>query len=313
MEIVKIGLDLGNSMLKATTYKGSKRLRAKMPNRLQYGKTINPKAKKIEFNRTTVFIGAGELNNNVQKHTRKHLLEQTFAMVDELFKTEKDLKIDLNVGLPPVQYFNDSYKKQFEDIFPIGKTLEYSINGNQKRITIIGLTVCVEGYSAFVSNVDSIGDNKQDVLSIDVGGGTTDCCNYIYDYDDEMYYPNDTLTIPVGIIDFTNEIANHFNEVENADVSSAYIDSLLKNNKYHIEYKGNKYPIYNYLNALDTLVYDITNKITNEFGAFDRYIVLGSGGGYKTFNRMVKEQINKEVELDEESQFFGNSDGYLIQ
>lgn len=313
MKIVSVGIDLGNSMLKAAREDFNKKIRVKVPNRIQYEKSINPKAKKVEFNGNTIFIGVGELNNNVQKHSRKHLLEQTFVMINELYPNESVLKVDLRLGLPPVQYFNDSYKSNFANMFQVGQLFEFTVNGVAKKITFMSLEIFVEGYSAFVSNIESIGDNKQDVLSIDVGGGTTDICSFSYDYDDEMYYPNDTLTIPKGVIDYGLEIANHFNEVENADISSKYIDSLLKNNVEEIEYKGNKYKLENYLTSIEPIVYDTTNKITNKFGELDRYIVVGIGGGYKTYNRIIKDKIASEIKLDEDSQFFGNAEGYLEQ
>ena len=313
MKFVSVGIDLGNSMLKAVKEVSGKKVRVKVPNRIQYDKAINPKAKKVEFYGNTIFVGVGELNNNVQKHSRKHLLEQTFVMINELYPNESELKVDLRLGLPPIQYFNDSYKSNFASMFPVGKQFEFTIDGIAKKVTFVSLEIFVEGYSAFVSNIESIGDNKQDILSIDVGGGTTDICSFSYDYDDEMYYPNDTLTIPKGVIDYGLEIAKHFNEVENADISSKYIDSLLKNNIEEIEYKGKKYKLENYLSSIDPIVYDTTNKITNKFGELDRYIVVGVGGGYKTYNRIIKDRIASEIELDEDSQFFGNAEGYLEQ
>ena len=313
MKFVSAGIDLGNSMLKATKELNGKKVNVKVPNRVQYEKSINPKAKKVEFNGQTIYIGVGELNNNVQKHSRKHLLEQTFVMLHELYPNESALKVDLRLGLPPVQYFNDAHKSNFANMFPIGKQFDFTVNGINKKVTFVSLEIFVEGYSAFVSNIESIGDNKQDILSIDVGGGTTDICSFSYDYDDEMYYPNDTLTVPKGVIDYGIEIANHFNEVENADISSKYIDNLLKNNIEVIEYKGNKYNLENYLSSIEPIVNDTTNKITNKFGELDRYIVVGVGGGYKTYNRMIKDRIAAEIELDEYAQFLGNSEGYLEQ
>ncbi|WP_343349202.1 ParM/StbA family protein [Terrisporobacter petrolearius] len=311
MKIVSIGLDLGNSMLKATKYDKSEKIRVKVPNRIQYSKTLNPKAKKIEFDGNTLYVGVGELNNNVIKHNRKHLLEQTLVMINELYPTEKELKVDLNLGLPPAQYFNESYLSEFIDLFTIGKEFCYSVNGENKKVTFNSVDVKVEGYSAFVSNVDSIGDTKQDILSIDVGGGTTDLCNYIYDYEDEMYYPDMTLTVTKGVIDFGEEIAIYFNEKENADIKKDLIDTYLKNNKTEIEYKDKKYKLDDYINAIKPTTDDILNKITNKFGSLDRYVVIGTGGGYKTFNKMIKDEIANEIKLDEDNQFYGNADGYL--
>ena len=104
MKFVSVGIDLGNSMLKATKELNGKKVNVKVPNRVQYEKSINPKAKKVEFNGQTIYIGIGELNNNVQKHSRKHLLEQTFVMLHELYPNESALKVDLRLGLPPVPY-----------------------------------------------------------------------------------------------------------------------------------------------------------------------------------------------------------------
>lgn len=313
MKIVSIGIDLGNSMLKATKIEDGKKVRVKIPNRIEYSETLNPKARKVDFNGSTIYIGVGELNNNVLKHTRKHLLEETLLMVHELYPMEQELRVELKLGLPPQQYFNKSYLNEFEQLFPISKEFKYFVNGISKKVIFNSLTVNVEGYSAFVSNVEAIGDIKQDILSIDVGGGTTDLCNYSWDYDDEMYYPNKTLTISNGVIDFGEEIASYFNEQENADIESSLIDSLLKNNNEYIEYKNNKYKLQDYLVSLKPMTTDMLNKITNKFGSLDRYVIVGTGGGYKTFNKMIYSEISKEIHLDEDSQFFGNCDGYLEQ
>ena len=313
MKIVRAGLDLGNSMLKATKIEKGQKVRVKIPNRTQYNKTLSPKAKKIEFEGNTLYVGVGELNNNVIKHNRNNLLEQTLVMIHELFEDEKELKVDLNLGLPPKQYFNESYLNDFISLFPIGKEFSYSVNGNSKKVTFNSVDVKVEGYSAFVSNIESIGDTKQDILSIDVGGGTTDLCNYTYDYDDEMYYPDMTLTLPKGVIDFGEEIALYFNEKENADITKDLIDICLKNNKTEIEYKNKKYKLEDYIKAIKPVTDDMLNKITNKFGSLDRYVIVGTGGGYKTFNKMIKDEISKEIGLDEDSQFYGNADGYLEQ
>ena len=61
------------------------------------------------------------------------------------------------------------------------------------------------------------------------------------------------------------------------------------------------------------MIDDMMNDITNKFGKLDRYIVVGIGGGYKTFNRMMNNQIKKEIKIDSEMQFYANALGYLEQ
>ena len=304
MKIVKASLDLGNSMLKGATYIDGKAIVCKLPNKIQFNKTVNPKARVFEMDGNIMYVGVGKLNNNVLKHTRKYLLEQALVMIHELYPNDSELKVDLKLGLPPEQLFNDSYLKEYENLFPTSKVFNYSVGGTSKKVTINSVEVFAEGYSAFVNLVDEI-TSKQDIISIDVGGGTTDLCNYSWDYEDEMYYPDETYTI--------EEIAKYFNNKESADIQKEFIDNLLKNDIEVIEYEGKEFKLSDYLVSLSPMIDDMMNDITNKFGKLDRYIVVGIGGGYKTFNRMMNNQIKKEIEIDSEKQFYANALGYLEQ
>ena len=312
MKVVKASLDLGNSMLKGATYIDGKAVVCKLPNKIQFNKTVNPKARVFEMDGNRMYVGVGKLNNNVLKHTRKYLLEQALVMIHELYPNDSELKVDLKLGLPPEQLFNESYLKEYENLFPTSKVFNYSIGGTSKKVTINSVEVFAEGYSAFVNLVDEI-TSKQDIISIDVGGGTTDLCNYSWDYEEEMYYPDETDTIKKGIIDFSEEIAKYFNNKESADIQKEFIDNLLKNDVEVIEYEGKEFKLSDYLVSLNPIIDDMMNDITNKFGKLDRYIVVGIGGGYKTFNRMMNNQIKKEIEIDSEKQFYANALGYLEQ
>ena len=312
MKIVQIGIDLGNSMLKAATYKKGEEITAKLPNRIRFDKNVNPKARVMTIDDKTIYLGIGELNNNVLKHTRTNLLEQVLVMINELYPEETNLKVDLKIGLPPEQLFNDIFLKEYQAKFPIGKDIEFTINNVSKKVNINSVDVKAEGYSGFVHIVDDI-DEKQDILSIDVGGGTIDLCNYIYDYEDEMYYPDVTHTIEKGIIPFGEEIAKLFNNTHGADIDQRQIDNILKNKLETIEYKGDNYKLEDYLKALNPIVDSAINEITNKYGTLDKYIVIGLGGGYDTFHRMIKDLISKEIKLDSETQFYANALGYLEQ
>lgn len=312
MKRVKISVDLGNSMIKAATYINSELKTSKLPNRVQHNKTISPKAKKIIINDKELYLGVGELNNNVLKHTRQNLLEQVLVMIHELYPSENDLGVELVTGLPPSQLFNETYLKEFQEIFTNKGTINFVINGVKKKVEITRVEVFAEGYSGFISVVDDI-TTKQDILSIDVGGSTTDLCNYTFDYDDNMYYPDVTDTIENGVIDFTESIANKFNNVHGADIKSLQIDHILKNDLGVIEYEGSEYDLDKYINSIEPLINNMINKITNKFGKLDRYAIVGIGGGYKTFEKIAKKHISKKIDIDKEKQFYANAIGYLEQ
>lgn len=312
MKIVQAAIDLGNSMLKGATYDKGKEVKVKLPNRIRFDKNVNPKARVLTINNETMYLGIGELNNNVLKHTRTNLLEQVLVMIHELYPEDSELKVDLKLGLPPEQLFNDVFLQAYQSKFPTGKEIEFTVNKKSKKVTINSVEVFAEGYSGFVHIVDEI-EEKQDILSIDVGGGTTDLCNYIYDYEDEMYYPDVTYTIEKGVIDYAEEIAKLFNNNHGADIDQRQIDNALKNNLEEIDYKGEKYKLADYLKALDPIVKSSMNEITNKYGTLDKYIVVGIGGGYKTLNRMISNSISKEIKIDEDKQFYANALGYLEQ
>lgn len=311
---VKVAVDLGNSMLNAATYIDGELKLAKLPNKLQFDKTISPKARVMTINGITVYLGVGNLNNNVLKHTRKNLLEQVLVMIDELYPNKECLGVELVTGLPPAQLFNDKYLEAFQDMFDNKGEIEFKVGNRYKNIVITSVDVKAEGYSGFVSLVDKI-KTTQDILSIDVGGGTIDLCNYTYDYDDEMFHPDVTDTIEKGLIDLEKAIADKFNASHDkgADVKTDQIDAILKNNLDVIKYEGKEYPLEDYIDAINPLIDNMLNIITNKFGQLDNYYIVGIGGGYKTFNRYAKQYISKQLNSTDDEQFYANVIGYLEQ
>ncbi len=311
-EKIKIAVDLGNSMLNAAAYVENELILKKLPNKLQFEKTISPKARVLEKDGKTIYMGVGDLNNNVLKHTRNNLLEQVLVMIHELFPEKDSLCVELILGLPPTQLFNKKYLELFQNIFIQAGDIEYSVNNKKKIVEIINVDIKAEGYSGFISLVDKI-TTKQNILSIDIGGSTVDTCNYAYDYEDDMYYPDITDTIEKGIIDFEVAIANKFNRENGADVKISQIDVILRNDIKTIEYEGSKYALEDYIDAMYPIIDDIINKITNKFGQLSGYYIVGIGGGYKTFNKYASQFISKQLEVDDDDRFYANVIGYLEQ
>lgn len=309
---VKIAVDLGNSMINAATYINNELKLAKLPNKIKFEKTISPKARVLSINNQVMYVGVGDLNNNVLKHTRKNLLEQVLVMINELYPDEDNLGVELVTGLPPAQMFNDKYLEAFQNIFTNKGVMEFKINGRYKTVEITSIDVYAEGYSGFISLVDKI-NTTQNILSIDVGGSTTDLCNYSYDYEDDVFYPDVTDTIEKGIIDLEKAIVDKFNNDNGADIELEQIDVALRNDLRFIRYEGKDYILDQYIEAMYPLINDILNKITNKFGQLDKYYIVGIGGGYKTFNKYANQFISKQLEVDEDARFYANVTGYLEQ
>lgn len=309
---VKIAVDLGNSMINAATYINNELKLAKLPNKIKFEKTISPKARVLSINNQVMYVGVGDLNNNVLKHTRKNLLEQVLVMINELYPDEDNLGVELVTGLPPAQMFNDKYLEAFQNIFTNKGVIEFKINGRYKTVEITSVDVYAEGYSGFISLVDKI-NTTQNILSIDVGGSTTDLCNYSYDYEDDVFYPDVTDTIEKGIIDLEKAIVDKFNNDNGADIELEQIDVALRNDLRFIRYEGKDYILDQYIEAMYPLINDILNKITNKFGQLDKYYIVGIGGGYKTFNKYANQFISKQLEVDEDARFYANVTGYLEQ
>lgn len=309
---VKIAVDLGNSMINAATYINNELKLAKLPNKIKFEKTISPKARVLSINNQVMYVGVGDLNNNVLKHTRKNLLEQVLVMINELYPDEDNLGVELVTGLPPAQMFNDKYLEAFQNIFTNKGVMEFKINGRYKTVEITNVDVYAEGYSGFISLVDKI-NTTQNILSIDVGGSTTDLCNYSYDYEDDVFYPDVTDTIEKGIIDLEKAIVDKFNNDNGADIELEQIDVALRNDLRFIRYEGKDYILDQYIEAMYPLINDILNKITNKFGQLDKYYIVGIGGGYKTFNKYANQFISKQLEVDEDARFYANVTGYLEQ
>ena len=309
---VKIAVDLGNSMINAATYINNELKLVKLPNKIKFEKTISPKARVLSIDNQVMYIGVGDLNNNVLKHTRKNLLEQVLVMINELYPDEDNLGVELVTGLPPAQMFNDKYLEAFQNIFTDKGVIEFRINGRYKTVEITSVDVYAEGYSGFISLVDKI-NTTQNILSIDVGGSTTDLCNYSYDYEDDVFYPDVTDTIEKGIIDLEKAIVDKFNNDNGADIEIDQIDVALRNDLRFIKYEGKDYILDEYIEAMYPIINDILNKITNKFGQLDKYYIVGIGGGYKTFNKYAYQFISKQLEVDEDSRFYANVTGYLEQ
>ena len=319
--VEEVGLDFGNRKTKGAKYneKGDLVL-ANIDNRIQATPSIDKEnSRTIEYLGKTLIVGVGDLNNNIYKHTRDFIMEQTLVMLNELYPNKHTLKVKIKTGIPADHYFNVSYVENFKEKFVTKKWIEYKVtdvnnvnNMVTKRVYIDEVVVGAEGYSAFMTVGSNVGI-KQKILIVDVGGGTTDLCSFAYQYETQSYKPVDVLTIEKGVIDLTTEITNYMNDLESADISYDLIDYLLRNNVEAVEYGGDQFIIKEYMHIIEPTVSKMINKITNKFGQLNGYYIIGIGGGYNTFNAIANKYIKSSVDVDDTVKFYANCIGYLKQ
>lgn len=321
MKLEDVGIDLGNRKTKGARFSDSGELvLANIDNRVQAHASIDKQnSRTIELHGKSLVVGVGDLNNNIYKHTRDFIMEQTLVMLNELYPTKHTLKVKIKTGIPADHFFNVSYVENLKEKFVTKKWIEYKVtdvnNVNRmitKRVYIEDVEIGAEGYSAFMTVGSKVGV-RQKILVVDVGGGTTDLCSFAYQYETQSYKPVDVLTIDKGVIDLTSEITNYMNDLESADISYDQIDYLLRNNIDTVEYGGEEFVISEYMQIIEPTVSKMINKMTNKFGHLNGYFIIGIGGGYATFNAIANKYIKSSVEVDDTIKFYANCIGYLKQ
>ncbi len=312
----KVGLDLGNAMMKAVRYNHlGEIVRVTLPNKLQTEDTHNTEdCRCIVFNGKKMYVGIGDLNDNHSKHTRPHLLEQALVMIAELYPEAYDVKVSqLRLGLPAEHSLNKMYVDELKSHFPTNKWLEFQIIKEdeviKRRVFIESVGVCVEGYSAYIAIKNNL-EIDEDILVCDVGGGTTDLVNF--SYNGGKFKVGNVLTIPTGAITLTDIIADNINKKLGSDFQGSKIDERLMSGKNTVHYKTT-HNIMDYADVIEPNIETMIKRITKKYGDINKYFVIGIGGGYATFNSIANKYISSSIELDEETRFYANAEGFLKQ
>lgn len=213
MALYRIGLDLGNMWLKAVMedIATGEIKKCKIENRISTTLDIDANARKLQRDGKILFIGGGELKNNVLKHERAHIMDQVLVMANELTQNKEYISVELAIGLPPKQYNNLEFRKAFVNKIIVNTPIEYRVNDRFKKIIIEKVSVYYEGYSAFYNIIDNEGI-EDNVLVLDCGGGTIDACSYRKNIDTDVHDAIKTHTIETGAINLLEELRNHINE-----------------------------------------------------------------------------------------------------
>ena len=319
----EVSIDLGNIALKGAMIKDDGNVVLKtIPNKISTDKRMmNFDAVKLEVNGKLLFVGAGRLNNNSKKYDRDYLHEQALVMISELLDEAKTndeeidyIVVDLKLGLPPKQYFSDAALKAFKEKFTVGESIECRIRDKYKKIKINSLKVFMEGYSAFkaIEAQGYLNGSTRRLISLDIGGDTTDTCDYEFSTQRARYNPNLPDTIEIGIVTLSQLIANEINDRNEDEITADQVEYAIRNDFKLIE---GIYNIDDYMKKADDLKKDLIKQIKDKYNLvnFKSVAILGTGGGFNTFYKLIKEDIVNVIEVPEELKVYGNAIGYLCQ
>lgn len=307
-EILEISNDLGNAVIKAALKKENIFTCEKMDNRVQVTRTGNPR--EIRFQRegeSEIVFGVGNLQNNKLKHKREFLLEQSLTISSKLIKEDK-FKMNLRVALPPVEYFNDTYVTKYKDQFKLGLH-KFKINNIDKEIEICDVKVYMEGYSALLDILKNI-KTTNNLLLFDLGGGTLDCIEVIYNRREKTFFPNRAESVRKGTIDLYKCIVDDINKNGNS-VKLEWVEDAIDDKEDII---NSRYSISENLSSakveLKSMLNDISNKLECSLKEYD---IICVGGGTTIFNMLYDNEYKNLIQSGLTDTLYSNAVGMLEQ
>ncbi len=316
----ELAIDLGNIAIKAAMIgdRGELVLK-KIPNKVSTDKRMmSSDAVRLEKDGQLLFVGAGKLNNSSKKYDREYLEQQVLVAISEIYDEagidEDYINIDLKLGLPPEQYFSKSALDSFKNKFTIGESIECRIRDKYKKIKINSIGVYMEGYSAYkaVENQGLLGDSTRRIISLDVGGDTSDVCDYVFNMDKNKFDPQLPGTIEAGIVTLSKTIASDINDKNEDEITADQVEYAIRNNLDLVE---STYKIDDYMKNADSLKKDLIKQIkeTYKLVNFKSVAILGLGGGFDTFHKLIQDEFVHVIDVPEQLKIYGNAIGYLCQ
>lgn len=139
----------------------------------------------------------------------------------------KDIPLDLAVGTPLKSYGIE--KNKFHSYFS-GRVLDFTYNGIEYGIRMNSVTVCPQGYAAYLANYEEY-KKYTDINVIDGGGGTYD----VFQIRGGKPIVSSFRSLKIGAINLINEISDDLEE-RNIRITEEQICAAVKNeNVFHLK------------------------------------------------------------------------------
>lgn len=305
--IVKVGLDIGASRVKASFLNGKEMIDVSFPNRVDTSVTATGIKVDLEGKALTVGTISGysnSINKKINYHNIHHLLFAVAHMVKEELNIDGDaLVLEINTVLPPKE-FKES-REEYKNLLLGANDKVATVNGEKLHLSIKDVRVGAEGVALLSAcNLDKIAKDLTQVLLLDVGSSTTDLVILAKDGDTWKIKDADTSRIAGSAM--CRAIETSLNSGTGLSYSW---DDLERQQTYELD--GEIHDIAKEIKSTDDVVSELISEIAKK-GNIRQYKVILAGGGSrllresKTFKEYTKFSCIDDTLLD-----FGNSRGAL--
>lgn len=274
---MKIGLDIGNSNLKAHTG-------LVLASKIKEGKYIN-KTIEVIHERKMYTIGEGNREVEINKSKKETNLLFLYTMIGLV---SQDVENEICVGLPIGQY--QEQKENYRKFILDNNYADIFINGERKIINITNCKIAAEGLAAIPKNYEGI--------ILDIGGGTSDIALI---QNRRVINP---ISKPRGTLNLYSNIVNAINTKFSLDLVDEDAERIIKNG---LTIDGEKQNIDFIYNLLATFTDDIINTLKLEYSLKTNNLLVTGGGGNLFYNSIKKR--SPQAQLIENS-LFSNAIGF---
>lgn len=308
--MMKLAIDLGNSNIKfVADINGAIALKAirslVTTNSLDTNYVVSHQSKTLHF-------GVGDSLVEVDKTDRKYIKETILLGVYELYgASEKAVDVDLALGLP-LDLYKSSKRADFEDKVKTltNVVIDGEVNGEPVLVKVKSVTVCAEGYSAFMNLAKDI-DKDYAALIVDIGFGTTD---YIGVTHTGKWQIDGYGTVDKGLYDIFDAVKA---EVLDKEKIKALNDVLAVENKFlnnpMVLTKTGEFDINNYLYAAKPAVDSIITALNKKFPDMHSRKIYVVGGGAELFTKIAGVSLQHKQDIKLATRLYANAIGYLLQ
>lgn len=228
-------------------------------------------AETLIFEDNTYFFNRGNFNKEFTKANKEIEIPLLYAIGKEGLEGN----INTILHLPASQF---AMKQQIIDRLQ-GKTFEFIVNGDSKKITFDKVGVLKEGFAAFYSLPKR---NSGLIAIVDIGGRTTDVFTFVNGKEEKE------TSLPIGTMNYFKIIADRLNaKGENRKVEDIF--KLIDNGLIDLE---------DYKDTTDSIGSLIINEIKIEVENLKDYEIKLCGGGAEYFIDVFKDTFNKVEQLN---------------